>query len=123
MISGIGSDIIEIERIREILTHHGSTFLDKILTLNEKAYCQTMRDMAPTLAGRFSGKEAVAKALGTGFGEHLDFHDVEILNDEMGKPNVFLSPKAAKYFGNPRLHITISHCKSHAIAFCYSEKG
>jgi len=116
-IQGIGSDIIEITRIRANLARYGDKFLDKILTIQEKAYCLTFKDPASSVAGRFSAKEAVAKALGTGFGEALQFHDIEILNEPTGKPYVRLSSTAAQFFGHPRFLLTISHCKSYAIAF------
>lgn len=117
MIKGIGCDIIEIERIRSNIDRFGNKFLDKILTSEEKNYCLTHRDPAPSVAGRFSGKEAVVKALGVGFGEKLSFHDIEIINDAKGKPFVRLSSSAMKHFDQPQLQISISHCKSHSTAF------
>lgn len=117
MSKGIGCDIIEIARIRANLDKYGEKFLDKILTVEEKKYCLTHRDLAPSVAGRFSGKEAIAKALGSGFGEKLSFHDIEILNDAQGKPHVHLSSRALERFDHPNLQLSISHCKSHAVAF------
>jgi holo-[acyl-carrier protein] synthase len=122
MIQGIGSDIIEIDRIRKVFLRHGDSFLHKILTPHEASYISSMHDPAPSLAGRFCAKEAVAKALGTGFGQYLDFHDIEILNNAKGKPIIYLSARSGLHFGHPKLHLTISHCKSYAIAVCYNEK-
>lgn len=121
MIKGIGTDIIEVARIRKNIEQYGQTFYDKILTPDEKRYSLTYADPAPTVAGRFAAKEAVAKALGTGFGEHLSFHDIEVLNDTVGKPIIRLSPKAKAHFNPGTLHLSISHNKEHAIAFALWE--
>lgn len=113
---GIGTDIIEVERIAANLTKYGDKFLSKILTPLEKLHCAKFKDPTLHIAGRFAAKEAVSKALGTGFGEFLEFHDIEIFNDINGKPEVFLSEKAANHFGGPRILLSISHCKAYATA-------
>jgi holo-[acyl-carrier protein] synthase len=115
-LKGIGTDIIEVDRIRSNLKRYGSKFLDKILTSKERENAQKYNDAAPHVAGRFAAKEAVAKALGCGFGDRLDFHDIEILNNESGQPIVHLSEKARNTFDHPSFLISISHCKSHAVA-------
>ena len=112
----LGIDIIEIERIRANIRQYGDKFLSKILTPFEKIYCLKYADPAPCVAGRFAAKEAVAKALRCGFGEELEFHDIEIIHGEKGGPLVKLSLKANAHFGVPNFKISISHCKSHAIA-------
>lgn len=113
---GVGNDIIEIDRIRESLERHGSAFLERLFSSREQAYCLTFQDPAPHVAGRFAAKEAVVKALGTGFGHEVGWHDFEILAEESGKPYVHCSEKLQKRFGSPRIFISISHSKSHAIA-------
>lgn len=115
-IKGLGTDIIEVERIAANLNQYGGKFLDKILTPAEKQYSSNFQDPSLHVAGRFAAKEAVSKALGTGFGEFLEFHDIEIFNNPSGKPEVFLSKKAKEHFGNPGFLLSISHCKSHATA-------
>ncbi|MFI5333891.1 MAG: holo-ACP synthase [Chlamydiales bacterium] len=115
-IFGIGNDIMEIDRIGESYREHGERFLERILTPKERAYCHKHQDLLPHIAARFSGKEAVAKALGVGIGERLSWQDIEILNDEKGKPCVTLSPKAMKEFDNPKLFLSISHCKLYVSA-------
>lgn len=114
---GIGCDIIEIERIAKVLERHGPSFLAKTFTANEQNYCLKHKQPAPHLAGRFAAKEAVAKALGCGFGTELSFLDVEITRDPSGKPVVSLSPEANERFQNPRLLVTISHAKKYATAY------
>jgi holo-[acyl-carrier protein] synthase len=108
---GIGNDIIEIERIRECYEKHGERFLERIFTEKEKRYCLKHQDPVPHLAARFSAKEAVVKALGVGFGEHASWKEIEILNDKMGKPEVFLFPRLKEEFSDPKILISISHCK------------
>ena len=117
MIRGIGNDIIEIARIQKSIESHGSRFLKKLFTEKEQAYCQGTPDFQATrFAGRFAAKEAIAKALGTGFGESLSWLDIEITNDSAGKPLARLSESAAKRFGQPSLMVSISHCHEYATA-------
>ena len=108
----IGIDIIEIERIERSIEKHGDHFLKKLFTDNELAADMPLQ----SIAGRFAAKEAIAKALGTGFGEDLAWHDIEITSDDKGAPKVSLNKKAAERFNNPQLHISISHCKTYATA-------
>ena len=115
-VRSIGIDILEINRIRSAYEKYGERFLQKIFTPFEIDYCQKHKDPYPRFAARFCAKEAVAKALGTGFGAHLSFQDIEIRHDEAGRPIVFLSPKTNKFFKKPHFHLSISHCKEHATA-------
>lgn len=119
-IIGIGVDIIEIERVAQAIQRHGNTFIDKLFTKKEQAQ---KGDKQTNLfyAGRFAAKEAVVKALGTGF-RGITWKDIEIFNDPTGKPTVLLSQTQAIRFDNPKLLITISHSKEHACAFCVWEK-
>ena len=116
MIKGIGNDIIEIDRIRKTIEKHGAHFYQKIFTEEELEYCLAHKDSALPLAGRFSAKEAIAKALGTGFGKSVSFQDIEILNDELGRPIVEFSDTLNEEFNFPHILISISHCKEYATA-------
>src|SRR5438477_181350 len=78
MIKGLGNDIIEIKRVREAIRRHGIHFLNRLFTQREQDYCYKYKDPDPHFAGRFAAKEAIAKALGTGFGAHLSWVDLEI---------------------------------------------
>lgn len=113
---GLGNDIVEIERIRQSIDRHGQHFLNRLFTHREQDYCYKYKDPVPHFAGRFAAKEAIAKALGTGFGTHLSWHDIEILNDEHGRPHVHLSESAKKHFDTPNLLLSISHSTTHATA-------
>jgi holo-[acyl-carrier protein] synthase len=115
-LKGIGNDIIEIERIRLSINRHGQHFLNRLFTQKEQDYCLKFKDPVPHFAGRFSAKEAVAKALGTVFGSELAWHDIEILTDDLGKPIVTLSNTVKQRFNNPTILVSISHSTSHATA-------
>ena len=114
MIKGIGIDIIEICRIEKATENE--KFIERIYTENEiKEFLRRNKNVS-YLAGRFAAKEAVSKALGTGM-RNIDFKDIEILSDNLGKPYVVTSGKLE----NLTIHITISHSKDNAIAFCVIE--
>ena len=113
---GLGNDIIEIERIRKTIERHATHFYKKIFTERELDYCLKHQDPALSLAGRFSAKEAIAKALGTGFGKSISWLDIEILNDENGRPYVEFSDSFNQSFSHPKILISISHCKTYATA-------
>jgi holo-[acyl-carrier protein] synthase len=117
MIHGVGTDIIEIKRIEASITRFGQRFLDRLFTTNEQAYCLSHRDPHPRFAGRFAAKEAVVKALGTGFRDGISWLDIEILNDSQGKPSAILSPELQEAFNSPKIHLSISHCRDYATAF------
>lgn len=116
MILGLGNDIIEIDRIQSNIQRYKQKFLDRIFTFNEQEYCRARKEPAIHFAGRFAAKEAVVKALGTGFRKGISWQDIEIVNDSQGKPQVGLSPSAAAFLGHPKLLVTISHCRSYAAA-------
>lgn len=116
MVRGLGNDILEIDRIRGSIDRHGQHFLNRIFTHEEQDYCYKFKDPAPHFAGRFTAKEAIAKALGTGFGAHLSWHDIEISNDPLGKPIVIFSDAAKKKFNDPHILISISHSQNYATA-------
>lgn len=121
MVSGIGNDIVEIERVREGFERHGQTFLDRLFTKKEQEYCSAAADPFPRYAGRFSAKEAVVKALGCGFGKEASWLEIEILADSLGKPVVQFLGKMAENYPNSKILISISHCKSYATAVALLE--
>ncbi|HLB52086.1 MAG TPA: holo-ACP synthase [Chlamydiales bacterium] len=122
MIQGLGTDLIEIGRIRKSVDRYGTHFLDRLFTKTEQDYCLRYKDPIPHLAGRFAAKEAVAKALGTGFGAELRFRDIEIVNDPKGKPIVILSQKIEKQLGIVEILLSITHTKEHAFAVAISKR-
>lgn len=122
MILGIGVDIIEISRIQEAVEAN-SNFIEKLFSKNEIEYLKTRNLRAEYIAGRFAAKEAVSKALGTGF-RSFNLKDVEIDRNSLGKPIVTLKGKAkqiAEKNGNYKMHVSISHDRDNAIAYAVLE--
>ncbi len=116
IILGIGNDIIEVDRIRQSFDRHGYRFLTKLFSEKEQDYCLKHKDPIPHLAGRFAAKEAIVKALGTGFGEHVSWQDIEVLNDKLGKPEVHVSKALESQLENSTILISISHCQLYVTA-------
>jgi holo-[acyl-carrier protein] synthase len=114
-IKGIGCDILELNRFKKALKRKGKEMLNRLLTKNEQSYCFKFKDPYPHLAVRFAGKEAIVKALGVGFGKDLGFLDIEILNDNNGKPLVKISKKIS-LLSNFQVLITLIHCKDYVMA-------
>jgi holo-[acyl-carrier protein] synthase len=112
MITGLGTDIIEIERIRKAITSVRG-FEERVFTPAERSYCRAAANFAERFAGRFAAKEAVAKAIG----RSLSWQDVEVLPDEHGRPVVTLSEKAAEIAGGRSVLVSISHCREYAVAY------
>lgn len=119
MILGIGTDIIEVGRIRASHEKFGERFANRILRPGEIAYCLSHKDPAPFLAARFAAKEAISKAFGTGIGAELGWQDMEIFRRESGEPYVVLYDKGLVLLQQRkavRLLITLSHTTQHATA-------
>lgn len=115
-VQGVGTDIIEIRRIKEAIDRHGERFIDRIFTAKEKKYCQQYQDQVARFAGRFAAKEAILKALGTGLQPEITWQEIEVINDGQGKPEVHLSPRLKRSFPMAHLFISISHCDDYATA-------
>lgn len=116
----IGIDIIEIERIKKACCRE--RFMVRFFTLREISSIRPGPNFYAHLAGKFAAKEAVAKALGTGF--RFRWQEVEILNEESGKPICFLSGKAldmAKMMNIDKVLVSISHSKDYAVAFAIAQ--
>ncbi|MBQ3437100.1 MAG: holo-ACP synthase [Fusobacterium sp.] len=117
MIYGIGNDIIEIERIEKAVLKNG--FVEKLCSPKELENIKKRGARVESFAGIFSAKEAISKAIGSGV-RGFSLTDIEILNDEMGKPYVFISEKLDKIikekFGKYKIEISISHSKKYATA-------
>ena len=116
-----GTDIIEIERIDRAVKRTNN-FIDKVFTEKEKEYFKTKNYRPEVLAGNFAAKEAVSKALGTGF-RGFGLLDIEVLRDDKGKPIVILSDRIYEMLplNNFNIHISISHSRENAIAYAVME--
>jgi holo-[acyl-carrier-protein] synthase len=111
----IGVDLIEIERIEKLLDRYGDKFLNRIYTGLEIEYCNKKKNRG-SFAARFATKEAVFKATGLGLGKGMTWKDVEVVNDEKGKPEVRLYGKTSELLKNKIIHLSIAHSKDSAIA-------
>jgi holo-[acyl-carrier protein] synthase len=119
-IVGIGTDIIECLRIAQMIERHGELFIGRVYTPQEIQYCQSRKQATQHFAGRWAAKEAVLKAMGTGWRRGISWRDVEIRNELGGKPIVSLRGGArdvVEKLGIGQMLVSISHCRSHATAY------
>lgn len=119
MICGTGVDIVEIDRIAGVWERHGPRFLRRVFTPGERAYALRRGHPIPHLAGRFAAKEAVMKALGTGWARGVAWRQIEVRRAPGQAPTIRLTGAAArraKALGGSRWHLSISHARSHAVA-------
>ncbi|TVS19794.1 MAG: holo-[acyl-carrier-protein] synthase [Planctomycetaceae bacterium] len=117
---GIGTDIVETSRVAKMIERHGDLFLNRVYTPDEVQYCQARRASTQHYAGRWAAKEAVLKALGTGWSRGIRWRDIEVRNDLAGKPRIVLDGVAADLAGQQGIDtmmISISHCRTHATAY------
>lgn len=121
MIIGIGTDIIEIDRIEKAVKRT-KLFIDKLFTKKEIAMFEVRGFKSEVIAGNFAAKEAISKALGTGF-RNIGLKDIEVLRDELGKPVVNLSSKVYDVLKRRdiNMHLSISHNRTSAIAYAVIE--
>ena len=120
MIYGIGTDIVHIQRIAESLSRFGDRFAQRILSEAEMSGFLASKRQAHFLAKRFAAKEALAKALGTGFRDGLSLRDIGVDNDHLGKPLLVFTPRAEQKlrdFGVGTAHLSLSDEQDYAIAF------
>lgn len=117
----VGVDIIEIDRIADVLARHGDRFLHRVYTDDEIVHC---RGRTGELAARFAAKEAVMKALGTGV-RGVSWKDIEVLPNRRGKPLVFLygrGAERAKRIQLRGLEISLTHSREYAVASVVGER-
>jgi holo-[acyl-carrier protein] synthase len=123
-IIGTGIDITECLRIAQMIERHGELFITRVYTDAEIEYCTTRKAATQHYSGRWAAKEAVLKALGTGWRRGISWRDIEICNDRKGAPTVNLRGGARDVMekaGIRRLHVSISHCRSFAVAHVVAE--
>lgn len=122
-IIGIGIDIIEIKRIKNIICRFGKKFVNRILTLNEyKIYRLLNSNSEKFLSKRFVAKEAIVKALGLGFTNGITFHSFEIYNNKLGKPKIRFFNNAKKKLNIRKVHLSLTDEKKYACAMVICEK-
>lgn len=111
----VGVDLIEIERIERLLERYGDKFVKRIFTEREIRYCEKKASKG-SFAARFATKEAVFKATGLGLGKGMTWKDVEVVNDEKGKPEICLYGKTAELLKGRSVHCSISHSKDASVS-------
>ena len=117
MIKGIGTDIVEIEKIKN--HSQKKSFLKKVFTNKEINYAKKKKDLVSHLATTFAAKEAVFKALGTGW---IDGKLVEVVREKSGKPSIILHGKVREMMKDSQLSLSLSYSNNYALAFAIIEK-
>ena len=116
MIESVGIDLVEIQRIKVAIDRYGERFTNRIFTPWEIEYCLSKINPVLSFAGRFAVKEAVFKAIGTGFAEGVKWKSVEVVNDRRGQPQVRLGRAIRNHTGNNKIVISLSHTSNYAVA-------
>jgi holo-[acyl-carrier protein] synthase len=123
-IVGTGIDIVEVLRIAQMIEKHGELFITRVYTDYEIEYCSGRKAATQHYAGRWAAKEAVLKALGTGWRRGIAWRDIEVRNDAKGAPTVKVRAGAREVMekaGIGRLHLSLSHCRTFAVAYVVAE--
>jgi holo-[acyl-carrier protein] synthase len=117
-IIGIGVDLVEVDRIEQIIVRWGNRFLWRVFTANEIAYCEAKAHPAQHFAARFAAKEAVMKALGTGWNERVGFQSIEIIRTGKNAPVAELRAEALGCLPHgSTVLLSLSHTAAYATAF------
>jgi holo-[acyl-carrier protein] synthase len=124
MIFGIGSDIIEVQRIAEAIEKYGNRFLNRIYSEHEIEYCESFKENKYLhYAARFAAKESFSKAIGTGMTEGFKFNEVSVANIENGKPYLVLTGELKNKWEKYTSFVSLSHTKKNAVAFVVLESN
>ncbi|MBI2619555.1 MAG: holo-ACP synthase [Ignavibacteriales bacterium] len=122
-IQGIGVDVVDVQRMKQMLAEQGEAFVNKIFTEAEIAYCQKKKNPHEHFAARFAAKEAVSKALQTGWSGEFRWKDLEVVNEPSGAPKIVLSRGLADSLKTNRVHLSLSHTENTVVAFAVIEAG
>jgi holo-[acyl-carrier protein] synthase len=124
MIIGTGVDIVEIARFRKVVERLKDRFILRVFTAAEQQFCNARRDPIPHFAARFAAKEALFKALGTGWAKGVTWLDVEVLRERQDAPTMTLHGEALRYsetMGAQKVHLSLSHSEQLAVAMVILE--
>lgn len=125
-IVGLGTDLVRVERFRTFVTADKAALLGRLFTLAERQYAFAKKDPAPHLAARFAAKESCLKAFGLGWREGISWHDMEVVPDQLGRPDLRLSGRAAEIAAARRVevvHLSYSHDGDYAVATVILERS
>jgi holo-[acyl-carrier protein] synthase len=120
-ILGIGVDVVDVQRMKDVLEKQGKVFLDKVFSDMEVTYCKTRKKPYIHFGARFAAKEAVAKAMRTGWSGAFHWRDIEVVNDQSGAPHILLSRDVAKALNQCDVHLSLSHTDNTIVAFVVLE--
>ena len=121
VIQGIGVDVVDVARLRLVLEEQGDAFLNKVFTDMEVTYCRTHKKPYLHFAARFAAKEAVAKAMRTGWSGAFRWKDIEVINETSGAPRILLFREVAEALGRCHVHLSLSHTDTTVVAFVIIE--
>lgn len=124
-IVGLGTDLARIERFRSFVEKKKTALLGRLFTLGEREYAFAKKDPAPHLAARFAAKESCLKAFGLGWREGISWHDMEVVPDSLGRPDLQLSGRAAEIAAEKKVevvHLSYSHDGDYAVATVVLER-
>lgn len=124
MILGIGIDTVEIARFQKFLDEDNQPLLKRLFSVAEQNHCHKKKQDASCLAARFAAKEAFVKAMGTGLRDGMCWTEIEVMNDQLGKPYLKISGCTQQLLskrGATTVHLSLSHDGGHAVAFVVLE--
>ena len=125
MIIGTGVDVVEIARIRSVIERLADRFVNRVFTEGEQKFCNEHRDPVPHFAARFAAKEALFKALGTGWAKGVTWLDAEVQREGKDAPTMILHGEAQRLSaakGAHRAHLSLSHTEQSAVAMVILEE-
>lgn len=121
-ILGIGVDVVDVKRMKTAVDAWGPALIKKMFTDTEVAYCKSKKKPHEHFAARFAAKEAVSKAMETGWSGEFRWRDVEVVNEASGAPKVVLHDYVASQLAECRVHVSLSHTENTVVAFAIIEK-
>ncbi len=124
-IVGLGTDLARVDRFRTFIAEKKTALLGRLFTLGEREYAFAKKDPAPHLAARFAAKESCLKAFGLGLRGGITWHDMEVVPDELGRPDLQLSGRAAEIAAAKQIevvHLSYSHDGDYAVATVILER-
>ncbi len=125
MIVGLGVDVVDIDRLRKSLQQQGERFIQRVYTPTEQEFCQARQDPVPHYAARFAAKEALFKAIGTGWDKGVSWQDVAVHRQDRDPPILVVTGEAKKRsdaLRTERIHLSLSHTDSSAVAVVILER-
>lgn len=122
-IQGIGVDVVDVQRMKSSLEQQGEALTSKLFTPQEVEYCRLKKNPHEHFAARFAAKEAVSKAMQTGWSGMFRWKDVEVVNEPSGAPRIVLYKEVAKSLKSCTVHLSLSHTENTVVAFAVIEEA